>query len=401
MDVDGPNKKTLKSERIFVQDGRTKSWRGMTPMLTAELAENIVQATMQRLNRNINIMNTDGVIVASGDKRRVGERHAAAREAVRLGTTIAIDARNESEWRGAQRGVNLPIVFQGRTVGAIGITGEPDAIAEFAELVRMTTELMLRQAYLSTLQEARNRIKDTLMEELAKPSPSIDKIGELLSLLRLDARAPARAYAIAAASAGSAARALGALEAAWDAKRSIVALAPGGNALIALTFGLGAGEETRYLSAAREALARLGADASPRIALSALGRPDELPELAREAAFALTFAGRSTDGVARYEGLEPRRIAAQAHPATKARYAERLLAELNAPIRDTLQALFDCDLNVQRTADALFVHKNTVAYRLKKIREATGYDPQTFHGAAALQLALWVASGPSERQDNF
>jgi DNA-binding PucR family transcriptional regulator len=44
----------------------------------------------------------------------------------------------------------------------------------------------------------------------------------------------------------------------------------------------------------------------------------------------------------------------------------------------------DSDLDVAQTARILFVHPNTVRYRLKRIGELTGCDPQRFSGQVEL-----------------
>ena len=66
-------------------------------------------------------------------------------------------------------------------------------------------------------------------------------------------------------------------------------------------------------------------------------------------------------------------------------------AELNtlpseelATVKATVRAFAASDLNVNRAATALFVHANTVRYRLGRIAEATGYDPRTFAGLLEL-----------------
>jgi hypothetical protein len=56
----------------------------------------------------------------------------------------------------------------------------------------------------------------------------------------------------------------------------------------------------------------------------------------------------------------------------------------------TLEAWFDNDRDRQRTARALFVHPNTLDYRLRQIADRTGLDPRTGRGAALL-LAACIA----------
>ena len=45
-------------------------------------------------------------------------------------------------------------------------------------------------------------------------------------------------------------------------------------------------------------------------------------------------------------------------------------------------------MDVNFTADRLFIHKNTVRYRLKKTKELTGYDTSKFEDNFRLYLFL-------------
>ena len=54
----------------------------------------------------------------------------------------------------------------------------------------------------------------------------------------------------------------------------------------------------------------------------------------------------------------------------------------------TLRCLFDNDLNVSATARALFMHRNTLIYRLNKVRTITGLDPCSFDDAVELLILV-------------
>ncbi|MBO4413932.1 MAG: helix-turn-helix domain-containing protein [Clostridia bacterium] len=56
----------------------------------------------------------------------------------------------------------------------------------------------------------------------------------------------------------------------------------------------------------------------------------------------------------------------------------------------TVQAFFDNGLNVSETARSIFVHRNTLLYRIEKIKRVTGLDIRTFDQAVTLRLALMV-----------
>ena len=56
----------------------------------------------------------------------------------------------------------------------------------------------------------------------------------------------------------------------------------------------------------------------------------------------------------------------------------------------TVQAFFENNLNVSETSRKLFVHRNTLVYRLEKIRKLTGLDLREFEHAITFKVALMV-----------
>ncbi|MDR2817623.1 MAG: helix-turn-helix domain-containing protein [Oscillospiraceae bacterium] len=56
----------------------------------------------------------------------------------------------------------------------------------------------------------------------------------------------------------------------------------------------------------------------------------------------------------------------------------------------TIQKFFENNLNVSETARNLFVHRNTLVYRLEKIKKMTGLDLREFEHAIVFKVALMV-----------
>ena len=56
----------------------------------------------------------------------------------------------------------------------------------------------------------------------------------------------------------------------------------------------------------------------------------------------------------------------------------------------TIQRFFENNLNVSETSRKLFVHRNTLVYRLEKIRKITGLDLRQFDHAITFKVALMV-----------
>jgi DNA-binding PucR family transcriptional regulator len=75
-------------------------------------------------------------------------------------------------------------------------------------------------------------------------------------------------------------------------------------------------------------------------------------------------------------------------------------AERNlAPIRETVLAFLTNRLNVEATADQLFVHKNTVRYRLARAEEVLGRPLSQRPAQLELSLRYLAWFGPPESAD--
>jgi sugar diacid utilization regulator len=61
---------------------------------------------------------------------------------------------------------------------------------------------------------------------------------------------------------------------------------------------------------------------------------------------------------------------------------------MDAEITQTLESFFELDCNVSETAKRLFIHRNTLLYRLDKFKQETGLDVRSFNQAIHVKLAL-------------
>ncbi|WP_279579304.1 PucR family transcriptional regulator [Fodinicola feengrottensis] len=68
-------------------------------------------------------------------------------------------------------------------------------------------------------------------------------------------------------------------------------------------------------------------------------------------------------------------------------------------LRRTLEILFACGLDREKTAKRLYIHRRTLTYRLLRIRTLTGFDPAAAHGIQVLRCALTAARLPASLQD--
>ena len=66
----------------------------------------------------------------------------------------------------------------------------------------------------------------------------------------------------------------------------------------------------------------------------------------------------------------------------------------------TINKFFENNLNVSETSRKLFVHRNTLVYRLEKIKKLTGLDLRQFDHAIVFKVALMVRKYLSSRENH-
>ena len=71
-------------------------------------------------------------------------------------------------------------------------------------------------------------------------------------------------------------------------------------------------------------------------------------------------------------------------------FGDRSPAELDEETLTTIYKFFENSLNVSETSRQLFIHRNTLVYRLDKILKLTGLDLRTFDDAITFHIALMV-----------
>lgn len=354
--------------------------------LDHELAQDIVDRAMAILPCNVNVMDSQGLILGSGEPQRVDARHEGAQLVLANGREVEIDAQTAQTLRGVQPGINLPLMLDGRLIGVLGLTGEPSHLRIYAQLVRMTAEMLVNQRNMQVEQQWRRdrgehvlallvndaplsaRLLDEARELGLKPQlprvPCLFELSPALSAEDLAVWLRARYPDSWCISLGS-----GALL--WcrpcaqtlDNSHLLARLTPGG----VLRMGVGDSAQTledlrRSCHQVRDLLA-YGRDLQPGVMVLELHR-FRLPSL---------LWRQRGEGV-----LDPWLIPLQ-----------RVLAkDGNGQLLATLRAWCEHDGQSQPCADALGIHRNSLRYRMERVAQLSGVDPMTLEGMLTLYLGV-------------
>lgn len=73
-------------------------------------------------------------------------------------------------------------------------------------------------------------------------------------------------------------------------------------------------------------------------------------------------------------------------------FGENILNSLDEETLNTINKFFENNLNVSETSRQLFVHRNTLVYRIEKIQKSTGLDLRNFDDALTFKIAMMVVN---------
>lgn len=100
--------------------------------------QQLVEAVSKLLDgRTINIMDLDGIIIASTEKNRIGTLHTGAKHVVTSGHALAITEELLPNYPGTKVGYNMPLTYHGIMFGVIGMFGIPEQVKDMAQLLKI------------------------------------------------------------------------------------------------------------------------------------------------------------------------------------------------------------------------------------------------------------------------
>ena len=73
-------------------------------------------------------------------------------------------------------------------------------------------------------------------------------------------------------------------------------------------------------------------------------------------------------------------------------FGSNVPSELDDETLTTINKFFENNLNVSETSRQLYVHRNTLVYRIEKLEASTGLDIRTFEDALTFKIALMVVN---------
>lgn len=162
-------------------------------MINPKQVQEIVDKTSRICGHELVFIDTNEKIIAAFNQRRIGTQHNGIAN-VLFNREILISSDEEAKKNGVLGGMVLPIVVDEEVIGAIGITGQPEEIRKYGEMVKHQVEMMYMQVILFEASKTRDDIKNTFIQELlclnSNGAPDVRLIRNLGTFLDYDMNAP-------------------------------------------------------------------------------------------------------------------------------------------------------------------------------------------------------------------
>ncbi|KFZ27284.1 MAG: Carbohydrate diacid regulator [Candidatus Izimaplasma bacterium HR2] len=357
--------------------------------ISAKQATAIIDSLKDVIEHDINFINLKSIIIASSDKSRIGEFHEGSQKVIESRETMIIES--DDEYRGTKAGINLPVLFDDDIVAVIGITGKYQEVKKFSDVIRKLTEILIKEFYYRDQIEIRRENERYLVELMINNLESSESIRNIANSLDITLEQLDRLVIIK----------LQEKEHKYENMRNLIfnsirkrldksELIVNSHGDYVLLLG---DTDVKKLNKIKEYIT-----SKYSIGLS-VGMSESMNDVS-EIYYQYLNTNRIVQIAHKTERFEIVKlgdfdlelILLNIDDSIKATYLKKVFQDID---KDTLirwtEMLMVFSRNngsINATSEELYVHKNTLQYRLKKVKEITGYDPRKLRDFTILYLAI-------------
>ena len=383
--------------------------------LTTKIVQPFIATLEEALHYKVTITDTNGYIVGSSDPARLNQFHPSAYE-------ILCERQPIESWdiatdsyvnvpEGVQLGYGERVIYDGECIGLIGLVGAPEEIKQSIKTAQLVLQLMLdrkkasdelkliskdKKAFLLRLLQGQygspewiKERADTYKIDLSRPRYVLTV---QINLEKFDEKSPLELSQIKE----TMHRAIRSIF--FEQEDLLYEYDTGETVLLTAGKHSDASQRRRQIE---KAAARLYAELREQCKVSALiGVSEEcgdytgIPLALRQGRMAAEIGAKTENGEGLYFYSQMRlgRIVESFSPEIRLILQRDILSKLLEnhadSLLETLFTYFEMNGNVSQTAEKLFIHRNTLQYRFRKIKEITGFDIYHIDDLVQLRLAV-------------
>lgn len=349
------------------------------------LGQQIVNTIKDVCSHDINFIDPSGIIIASTNEPRIGQFHEAGHQAALAGTTLEVT--KSGDFSGAMHGINMPLYHDGRLLAVIGITGEPDEIRKYVSLAGKITMLLIREQELNQYSHRQADKKHFIIQSLIKnESENREVLTKYLKEFHINPGTEKRLILIQPNEDHTSANPSFSEQQIQQLFSSMK--------LDLYTFNY-PGDFIAIINTAdfekREMILKTFAQKHKKTICIAVGKSVSLFHLHLSYESALTAVKTLINKSENYilsDELTLELILSSVSNSNRSAFLKKTIQSLSPQEQEILRIYFSEDRSLSRTCEKLFLHKNTLQYKLNHIAEKCGLNPRHFQDAVLLYLAL-------------
>lgn len=157
-------------------------------IISRKQMQNIVEELEDAIQKNINIMDETGCIVASTDASRIGTYHSGAQRVINQKLDELVISES-NQYAGAKNGINLPIIIDGEIAGVVGITGEKEEVQVLGKVIQKMTKILIMDNYQNNQKKIIENMQNNFIvswlftdEESSETEENLQLRGQLLGI---------------------------------------------------------------------------------------------------------------------------------------------------------------------------------------------------------------------------
>lgn len=127
------------------------------------IAQDIVEKTSEVLQYPISITDNEGYIIGASDLSRIGNFHPPSLEVVKTNKMVECTSEIDNK---VLPGIAVPIKFNNQAIGVLGIVGEPKEVEKYGQLVKNQVEMMCQEALSKEMVELKNKMVEVFIHQI-------------------------------------------------------------------------------------------------------------------------------------------------------------------------------------------------------------------------------------------
>ena len=150
------------------------------------IAPKIVKELGVLIDKNIVIIDHNGFIIASTDATRVNQFHEGALLAIKQKTAVHMTKELAVTLSGVREGMIMPLIIEDTPIGVIGITGLPSEIEKYGKLVHKITQLFVEDFLTRQEKEQKTRVFEYFLIDLLNGTAEVELLEQRAESLNVD-----------------------------------------------------------------------------------------------------------------------------------------------------------------------------------------------------------------------